>query len=84
MGSLKGYASRNLKTIILRLVWTMEAQLKRFQWGTILVTELETIRVIFWQKNMAALLPLSEKSEIADQPSVDSVVWLLVFTLTKS
>ena len=53
---------------------TLEAQLKRFQKGTILAALLETIIVIFWQRKMAA-------QEISGQPNIDRVTWRLLITL---
>jgi hypothetical protein len=35
------------KTVVLKAMWTMEAQLKRFQRGIILATGMKTILVIF-------------------------------------
>lgn len=38
------------KTIVLRAMWSMEAQFEMFQRGTKLAIGLETILVIFWQR----------------------------------
>jgi hypothetical protein len=54
--SLKGYPIRAWKAV-LRAMWTVEAQLKRFQKGITAAVELQIITVIFWQR--ICLLPLS-------------------------
>lgn len=46
--------SRSLETMEPRYIWTVEAQFKRFQRGTILATGPEAISVIFWGENVAA------------------------------
>lgn len=47
------------KTVVLKAMWVMEAQLKMFQMGAVLLaTGLETIFVMCWQR-MWLFLPLS-------------------------
>lgn len=43
---LSGHPDRSLKPVVLRALWNIEDQMKRFQWRTILVKAL-TIIVIF-------------------------------------
>lgn len=54
------------KTVVLKALWTVEIQLKRFQTGagdrgTVLATDLETILVIFLAKNLAIFCPYLKK-----------------------
>lgn len=79
-----------------RAMKTVDAQFKRFQRGTTLVTNLEAILVIFQQKKIwffsypdpKNLPETKQKSsivislaEFSRQSYIDSVAWLLVITL---
>lgn len=49
-----GLTDRSVKTVLLRAMWVMEAQLKRLQRGMVLATGLETLFVIIFSKNEVA------------------------------
>lgn len=84
------------KTGMLRAVWTREAQLKKFQKGTIIAIELETF--LHFCKECGFFLPLPWESaktklkclelisfaeEISRQSNTDSIVWSLVIALVQ-
>lgn len=76
---------------MLRAAWTVEAQFKWFQRGTIVAMELETIPVVFWQRVWLLSVFVQKVCprlngrvldcchwQILRQPSIDCATWLLV------
>lgn len=53
---LVGHPSRAWKTVVLRAIWSVEAQVKGIQRGTILTAGLQTMHVMFWQRMCFALV----------------------------
>lgn len=81
---------------VLRAVWMMEAQLKSLQRGATLVTEPETVTVIFWQRmwlpfvlvlrtylrpNLTYSRLISLVEDISRETNINYVKWLLVIIL---